>query len=45
MIYDKKNNGSKINFVLLKAIGEPFIDQEITKELFEESFNFYSNSL
>ncbi len=45
MIYDKKNDGSKINFVLLKAIGEPFIDQEITKELFEESFKFYSNSL
>jgi len=45
MIYDKKNEGSKINFVLLKSIGEPLIDQETSKELFVESFKFYSSSL
>jgi len=45
MIYDKKNEGSKINFVLLKSIGEPLIDQESSKEPFVESFKFYSSSL
>jgi 3-dehydroquinate synthase len=45
MIYDKKNEGSKINFVLLKSIGEPLIDQETSKELFVESFKFYNSSL
>ena len=41
MVYDKKNEGSKINFVLLKEIGKPVIDQIVDKNLFKESFEFY----
>ena len=42
MVYDKKNEGSKINFVLLKEIGKPVIDQIVNKDLFIESFLFYN---
>ena len=42
MVYDKKNEGSKINFVLLKEIGKPVIDQIVNKDLFKESFEFYN---
>ena len=42
MVYDKKNEGSKINFVLLKEIGKPVIDQTVNKDLFKESFVFYN---
>jgi 3-dehydroquinate synthase len=42
MVYDKKNEGSKINFVLLKEIGKPVIDQIVKKDLFVESFVFYN---
>ena len=42
MVYDKKNEGSKINFVLLKEIGKPVIDQIANKDLFIESFRFYN---
>ena len=42
MVYDKKNEGSKINFVLLKEIGKPVIDQIVNKDLFLESFEFYN---
>lgn len=42
MVYDKKNEGSKINFVLLKEIGKPMIDQIVNKDLFKESFVFYN---
>ncbi|MDA9699297.1 3-dehydroquinate synthase [Flavobacteriaceae bacterium] len=42
MVYDKKNEGSKINFVLLKEIGKPVIDQVVNKDLFIESFRFYN---
>tara|TARA_B100001057_G_scaffold175916_1_gene176549 strand:+ start:7452 stop:8486 length:1035 start_codon:yes stop_codon:yes gene_type:complete len=45
MIYDKKNSGSKVNFVLLKEIGKPVVDQIVNKELFRESFLFYNESL
>ena len=45
MIYDKKNEADKLNFVLLEDIGSPVVDQQITKELFMESFKFYSKSL
>tara|TARA_A100000164_G_scaffold55474_1_gene44023 strand:- start:523 stop:1551 length:1029 start_codon:yes stop_codon:yes gene_type:complete len=41
LIYDKKNDGNRVNFVLLKKIGEPIIDQEIDKDLFIDSFTFY----
>ena len=43
--YDKKNEADKVNFVLLKEIGSPVVDQQITKELFIESFKFYGKSL
>ena len=42
MVYDKKNEGNKINFVLLKEIGKPVIDQIVKKDLFVESFLFYN---
>ena len=42
MVYDKKKEGSKINFVLLKEFGKPVIDQIVDKELFKESFKFYN---
>ena len=42
MVYDKKNEGSKINFVLLKEIGKPAIDQTVDKGLFKESLIFYN---
>jgi len=45
MIFDKKNEGSRINFVLLEAIGRPVIDKEINRELFIDSFEYYNNSL
>ena len=45
MIFDKKNEGSRINFVLLEAIGRPVVDIEINRELFIDSFKYYNNSL
>jgi 3-dehydroquinate synthase len=45
MIFDKKNEGSRINFVLLEAIGRPVVDKEINRELFIDSFKYYNNSL
>ena len=45
MIFDKKNEGNRINFVLLERIGKPIIDEEIDRELFIDSFKYYSNSL
>ena len=45
MIFDKKNEGSRINFVLLEKIGKPIVDEEIDKQLFKDSFKYYNNSL
>tara|TARA_A100001015_G_scaffold148294_1_gene164493 strand:+ start:38 stop:1072 length:1035 start_codon:yes stop_codon:yes gene_type:complete len=45
MIYDKKNSSNKINFVLLKGIGEPILDQSVNSDIFRESFLFYNNLL
>lgn len=42
LVYDKKNEGGIVNFVLLKSIGDPVVDQQTTKELFIESFKFYN---
>ena len=36
LVYDKKNEGGIVNFVLLKSIGDPVVDQQTTKELFIE---------
>ena len=45
MIFDKKNEGNRINFVLLERIGNPIIDEEIDRELFIDSFRYYRDSL
>lgn len=39
--FDKKNEAGKINFVLLRRIGEPVIDREVTNDLIYESFSYY----
>ncbi len=36
MEYDKKNFGGSINFVLLKGLGKPFINQQISAGLLKE---------
>ena len=43
MKYDKKNSHGKVNFVLLKSIGEPAVDIEIPVELFTEAFAYYKD--
>lgn len=42
--HDKKNKGGRINFVLLKAIGEPDVDVEVPQELFAKAFEFYQST-
>lgn len=39
--YDKKNAHGRINFVLLKAIGEPAIDVQVPGEIFSDAFRYY----
>ncbi|GAB2769345.1 3-dehydroquinate synthase [Salinimicrobium soli] len=39
--FDKKNEGGKINFVLLRKIGEPVIDRQVSNELIYEAFRYY----
>lgn len=40
--FDKKNTHGRINFVLLKAIGEPEIDVRVPVELFAAAFSYYA---
>jgi 3-dehydroquinate synthase len=42
--HDKKNKAGRINFVLLKAIGQPDIDVEVPQELFAKAFEFYQSA-
>ena len=42
--HDKKNKDGRINFVLLKAIGQTNIDVEVPKELFRKAFEFYQSA-
>lgn len=42
MKYDKKNSHGIINFVLLSSIGKPIIDCQVSNNLIEKSFQFYS---
>lgn len=41
MKFDKKNEGGKINFVLLRQIGEPVIDRQVSNELIFNAFEYY----
>ena len=41
MKYDKKNQGGRINFVLLEAIGQPVINQEVPRDLIIKAFEYY----
>lgn len=41
LVYDKKNQGGNVRFVLLKSIGEAAIDQSVSEELLNEAFEFY----
>ncbi|MDR2384801.1 MAG: 3-dehydroquinate synthase [Tannerella sp.] len=41
MKHDKKNEMGRINFTLLGNIGEIYINQEVSKEIIFESFDFY----
>lgn len=43
MLYDKKNKYNKVNFTLLKKIGEPVIDQYVSEEIIKESLEYYMN--
>ena len=43
MKHDKKNQNGIIKFVLLKDIGNCAINQEASKELIINSFEFYNN--
>jgi 3-dehydroquinate synthase len=43
MKLDKKNAGAKVMSVVLKSIGEPDIDVEITKDLLQKALFYYRN--
>ncbi|OUS02961.1 3-dehydroquinate synthase [Flavobacteriales bacterium 33_180_T64] len=43
--YDKKNEHGNINFVLLKAIGEPKIDCLVDNTLLIKSFEYYADTI
>ncbi|MEO2073522.1 MAG: 3-dehydroquinate synthase [Zunongwangia sp.] len=44
MKYDKKNEAGKINFVLLKDIGETKIDCQVPNNIIFDAFEFYKNA-
>ncbi|MCL6220190.1 3-dehydroquinate synthase [Zunongwangia pacifica] len=44
MKYDKKNEAGKINFVLLKDIGETEIDCQVPNNIIFDAFEFYQNA-
>ena len=41
--HDKKNTHGKVNFVLLKNLGDPIFDVSVKDELIFKSFEFYLN--
>ena len=41
--YDKKNEHGNINFVLLKAIGDPVIDCKVDNNTILKAFKFYNS--
>ena len=42
--FDKKNEGGKINFVLLREIGTPVIDREVPNKIIYDAFRYYTDS-
>jgi 3-dehydroquinate synthase len=40
--HDKKNSEGNINFVLLRAIGQPELDCKVSEELIYEAFTYYA---
>lgn len=43
MKYDKKNEGKKVNFVLLEDIGVPHLDCEVKENFIFEAFKYYQS--
>ncbi|MCF8335792.1 MAG: 3-dehydroquinate synthase, partial [Bacteroidales bacterium] len=43
LLQDKKNTGNKVNFTLLRYIGDPLTDQYISRKTIEEALTFYIN--
>ena len=43
LVYDKKNEFGKIQFCLLKGIGDVMINQEVTNDLIYKAFEDYKN--
>lgn len=43
LIHDKKNSHGKINFLLLKDIGQPVYDLQVDNSLIKEAFEFYNS--
>lgn len=41
--FDKKNEGDRINFVLLEDIGQPVIDKQVPEALVDRAFHYYLN--
>jgi len=45
LLQDKKNTGNKINFTLIRRIGEPLTNQYISRDHIEEALKFYINKI
>ena len=43
LIYDKKNENGRVNFVLLEQIGVPVWDQKVPEKLIWDAFSYYSS--
>lgn len=44
LIFDKKSRDGKVQFVLLKSIGNAVVDQAVSEHLLDDAFQFYSQS-
>jgi 3-dehydroquinate synthase len=40
MSFDKKNKDGQINFVLLKEVGKPMVDQKVDNNTIKKSFMY-----
>ena len=43
MRFDKKNKNGELNFILLKEIGKPVIDQKVDIEMIKKSFLYLND--